>query len=123
MSQHQRSVFLNLILVTISHYLRSCLKTSCCVIGSKDSELLWLENPDNHSYKTVWNEHVITHGPDVYFKDLKIATPDGTFDVIVTTEFFTRKLSIHWTTDPSNKWADSSKVDTRFLAFRIIKVL
>jgi len=72
--------------------------------------LVWLENPDSHQYTSVWQEHVITHGPDVYFRNLQITTPDGTFDVIVTTEFFTHKLSIHWTTDSQNRWSDISKV-------------
>ncbi|CAG2198357.1 unnamed protein product [Mytilus edulis] len=83
------------------------------IFSSKDSELLWLENPDNHQYTSVWQEHVITHGPDVYFRNLKIATPDGTLDVIATTEFFTRKLSIHWTTDSQNRWTDKSKIHSR----------
>ncbi|KAK3103545.1 hypothetical protein FSP39_020030 [Pinctada imbricata] len=83
------------------------------LFSSKDSELLWLENPASHSYSSPWKQHVITHGPDVYLRNLKIATPNGTFDAVVTTEFFTKKLSIHWTTDSQNRWTDSSKIHSR----------
>ena len=80
------------------------------ISASKDSELLWLENPPSHSYTSPWKQHVITHGPDVYLRNVSLSTPDGVFDVIVTTEFFTKKLSIHWTTDTQNRWTDPSKV-------------
>jgi hypothetical protein len=84
--------------------------------ASKDTELLWLENPDNHQYTSPWKQHVITHGPDVYFRNLKINTTDGQFDVIVTSEFFAKKLTIHWTTDNMNRWNDLTKVhDIYFL--------
>ncbi|XP_022340986.1 uncharacterized protein LOC111135300 [Crassostrea virginica] len=83
------------------------------IFSSKDTELLWLENPDNHQYTSPWKQHVITHGPDVYFRNLKMNTPDGIYDVIVTTEFFAKKLTIHWTTDSQNRWNDLSTVHSR----------
>lgn len=80
------------------------------ILATKDTELLWLENPDTHQYRSPWKQHVITHGPDVYFRNLKVNTTDGVYDVIVTTEFFAKKLSVHWTTDSMNRWNDLSKV-------------
>lgn len=83
------------------------------IFSTKDTELLWLENPDTHQYRSPWKQHVITHGPDVYFRNLKVNTTDGVYDVIVTTEFFAKKLSVHWTTDSMNRWNDLSKVHSR----------
>lgn len=74
------------------------------ILATKDTELLWLENPDTHQYRSPWKQHVITHGPDVYFRNLKISTTDGVYDVIVTTEFFAKKLTVHWTTDRMNRY-------------------
>lgn len=99
----------------MDHFINNLVLTYYClsftyILATKDTELLWLENPDTHQYRSPWKQHVITHGPDVYFRNLKVNTTDGVYDVIVTTEFFAKKLSVHWTTDSMNRWNDLSKV-------------
>lgn len=96
--------------ISLSHLFLNIACFFSNILATKDTELLWLENPDTHQYRSPWKQHVITHGPDVYFRNLKISTTDGVYDVIVTTEFFAKKLTVHWTTDRMNRWNDLSKV-------------
>lgn len=61
-------------------------------------EMLWLEQPEN--INDSWKEHVILEGPDVHFR-LFDFDRDGTMEIIAT-QFFSKKLSIHWLED--GKW-------------------
>lgn len=55
-------------------------------------EILWLKQPENAA--DVWKEQIIAEGPDVNFiiSDINL---DGV-DEIIATQFFSRRLSIHW---------------------------
>ena len=77
--------------------------------GRKDEELVWLENPSGN-YKTSWNTHVLTHGPDTFFRYTRLNTTEGMKDCIVTSQFFTKSLSVYWTTQSDGYYTDSSKV-------------
>lgn len=62
--------------------------------GGSDGELLWLEQPASQAMSTPWREHVIAKGPDVHFR---MADLDGDGrEEIIATEFFSRRLTIHW---------------------------
>jgi hypothetical protein len=62
------------------------------MMGGSGGELLWLENPG--SLKGKWNEHVLVSGPDVYFRLVDLDS-DGN-DEILATEFFAKRLTLHW---------------------------
>jgi hypothetical protein len=62
------------------------------LMGGSGGELLWLENPG--SLKGKWNEHVLVSGPDVYFRLVDLDN-DGN-DEILATEFFAKRLTLHW---------------------------
>ncbi|KAL3842781.1 hypothetical protein ACJMK2_020767 [Sinanodonta woodiana] len=80
--------------------------------GRKDQELLWLENPSNN-ISSPWKQHILAHGPDVYFQYTTLRTKAGPKDCIVVSQFFTKNLTIFWTTDPNENWSDASKVMSR----------
>lgn len=62
--------------------------------GNGKGELLWLKQPNSNPLTSTWTEKVLKAGPDVHFiiDDLN---GDGTPE-IVATEFFAKKLSLHW---------------------------
>ncbi|KAJ8298842.1 hypothetical protein KUTeg_022902 [Tegillarca granosa] len=84
------------------------------IIGiGKDSELLWFENKNN--LNSEWTSHVLDHGPDIYFRNIRLQTPDGVKDCILTAQFFTKKLAVYWTNAPNNSWTDTSQIKSRVI--------
>merc|ERR1719384_102543 len=76
-----------------------CTKTGSVFSGFEFSgEMVWLVNPGKSQMdKVIWEEHVITAGPDVIFKSKPYK--DGL--AVFTTEFFNPtgpKLSVHFIT-------------------------
>ena len=70
---------------------------------------MWLENPSG-IYKTTWTTHVLTHGPDTFFRYSRLNTTEGMKDCIVTSQFFTKSLSVYWTTQANGYYTDTTKV-------------
>jgi hypothetical protein len=69
--------------------------------GGSEGELLWLEQPSSQAMTSTWREHVLVKGPDVHFR---MADLDGDGrEEIVATEFFSRRLSVHW--QQGDRWA------------------
>ncbi|NQD36609.1 VCBS repeat-containing protein [Permianibacter sp. IMCC34836] len=64
------------------------------LFGSAKGELLWLKQPSSNPLTATWTEHVLKSGPDVHFV-IDDLNGDGTPE-IVATEFFAKKLSLHW---------------------------
>lgn len=91
------------------------------IFGRKDEELLWLENPSGN-FKTTWNAHVLTHGPDVYFRFTNMNTTEGMKTCIFTAQFFTTSLSVYWTSQDNELYSDPSKIQKRVIDDSIGKV-
>lgn len=62
--------------------------------GSAKGELLWLKQPAQNALTSVWRETVLKAGPDVHFV-IEDLNGDGVLEIIAT-EFFAKKLSLHW---------------------------
>ncbi|ESP03661.1 hypothetical protein LOTGIDRAFT_171192 [Lottia gigantea] len=78
------------------------------IIGKSEGQLLWLENPADHSIQNVWKTHVLAIGPDVFFNYVEL---DNT-DFIFTSGYFSKVLSVYYLSS-GNKWTDSSLVQSR----------
>lgn len=82
------------------------------MFGPSAGELLWLEQPQTISHiqsfaggqqGQPWKEHLIAQGPDVNFEVLDL-NQDGSPEIIAS-EFFAKKLTIHWQpSEGSEKW-------------------
>lgn len=86
--------------------------------GREDEELIWLENPSG-DFKTPWTAHVLTHGPDVYFRFTNMNTSEGMKPCIFTAQFFTESISVYWTTQENGLFTDASKVSKCVLTFSL----
>ncbi|XP_052801531.1 uncharacterized protein LOC128232167 [Mya arenaria] len=84
------------------------------IIGSRASELLWLENPDG-DYSVQWLPHVLAPGPDTFFRYTVFNSTDGPLDCVVAAEYFSQRLVVYWTTDPNHAWTNSSMVKSRVI--------
>lgn len=83
---------------------------SFAYIGKKDEELVWLENPSGDFKSGTWATHVLTHGPGVYFRFTQMNTTEGMKNCIFTAQFFTKSLSVYWTTQSGGLFSDASQV-------------
>ena len=81
-------------------------------LGQHAGELLWLEQPLDKSQK-IWTEHLIASGPDVYF----VVTEHHGDLAIIATEFFNKRLSLHWRHD--GQWSQRIIDDTLGAAFDV----
>ncbi|XP_045177427.2 uncharacterized protein LOC123537655 [Mercenaria mercenaria] len=84
------------------------------IFGSKASELLWLENP-NGDVTFPWKTHVLGEGPDIFFEYTTLNSTDGPLNCIVVAQFFTKALSVYWTTDSKGLWSNTSAVKSRVI--------
>ncbi len=64
------------------------------LFGSAKGELIWLKQPTTNPLTSTWVETVLKTGPDVHF-ELVDLNDDGAIE-LVATEFFSKKLSLHW---------------------------
>ncbi|XP_052799628.1 uncharacterized protein LOC128231181 [Mya arenaria] len=91
------------------------------IFGREDEELVWLENPGGN-FRHTWTSHVLTHGPDVYFRFTRMATPDGMKECIFTAQFFTESISVYWTSDSSGLFTDTKQLQSRVIDASIGRV-
>ncbi|KAL4225728.1 hypothetical protein ACF0H5_016417 [Mactra antiquata] len=85
------------------------------LFGKEDEELIWLENPSGNFKSGTWNTHVLTHGPGVYFRFAQMNTNEGVKNVVFTAQFFTKSLSVYWTTQQGGLFTDPSKIQSRVI--------
>jgi hypothetical protein len=83
------------------------------IMGATDGELVWLEQPADLQQTGPWKEHLIARGPDVNFL-IEDLDGDGSVE-IVATEFFAKKLSLHW--QEQGSWVSRTLDDTLGAAF------
>jgi hypothetical protein len=81
-------------------------------LGQHAGELLWIEQPLDKSQK-IWTEHLIASGPDVNF----VVTEHHDDLAIIATEFFNKRLSMHWRHD--GQWAQRIIDETLGAAFDV----
>lgn len=85
-------------------------------------ELLWLEQPEpvSGSAKAVgqpWEEHVLLQGPDVHFRTADL-DGDGRREIL-TTQFFSRRLGLHWFEPKTGEAGAAPQLASRILDGRI----
>lgn len=90
------------------------------LFGREDEQLVWLENPSGN-YRKGWNTHVLAHGPDTFFRYTKLNTTEGLKACIIVPQFFTKSLSVYWTTQANGYFTDASKVQHRVIDSNIGK--
>ncbi|ESP02367.1 hypothetical protein LOTGIDRAFT_205101 [Lottia gigantea] len=94
----------------------TCRAEKPVVFGGPKGQLIWFENPGgSNALKHTWKSHVLDNGADVYFDIVKLPTPQGKKDCIITAGFFSKSLNIYWTTDSKGRWNDKSKVKRRVI--------
>lgn len=73
------------------------------VYGNRRGQLLWLEHPASNALSNnPWKEHILTDGPDVFFKLVNL--PGLKQPAVLAAQFFTSKLALYWT---DGSWATS----------------
>jgi hypothetical protein len=91
------------------------------MFGPSGGELLWLEHPQEkpefqafsdaeNLVQMPWKEHIISQGPDVNFEVLDL-NQDGRVEIIAS-EFFAKKLSIHWQSSEKGETWSSRIIDS-----------
>ena len=76
------------------------------IVESALTEMLWLENPGGlTSYKKRWTMHKILDGPGVHFEPVELRANNRYYDVIATSQFWMKKVSLVWHEgEQQNRW-------------------
>nr|CAD7258101.1 unnamed protein product [Timema shepardi] len=81
------------------------------LIGSREKEFLWLENPGTGEAEG-WTQHiVVSDATDVYFKVLNLEAGGKTYQVVISSEFFNKQLTLRYA-ESGNMWTDPSVIKT-----------
>ncbi|KAK6172625.1 hypothetical protein SNE40_016242 [Patella caerulea] len=84
------------------------------IFGSSEGQLLWLENPTNHSMQDPWKQHVLGEGPDIFFHHSVLNSSGNPTEFIFTSGYFSKALSVYYLTS-GNTWTDPSMVKSRVI--------
>ncbi|XP_070563363.1 uncharacterized protein [Ptychodera flava] len=81
------------------------------------ADLVWFQNPGGLSTtSTPWQLHVLVDGPDCFFHTVELTLPDGTTKLcVISTQYFTEKLTVTWTDDPNGSWANPDDIRHRVI--------
>nr|CAD7585671.1 unnamed protein product [Timema genevievae] len=81
------------------------------LIGSREKEFLWLENPGTGEAEG-WTQHiVVSDATDVYFKVLNLEAGGKTYQAVISSEFFNKQLTLRYA-ESGNMWTDPSVIKT-----------
>lgn len=64
--------------------------------GSTKTELLWLEHPESDPLNSVWQEHSLLEGPDVFIILLELPVNNSVMPFVVSANYFSKTLELIW---------------------------